>query len=160
MKKYKEILILLIVEILVYRFIGNEEFFLTVKYFTTNRIFYIMISILFNCLYLYYFIEQYYTYILNRNHVIIRCGIKQYYKLIMRKILSTTLIFLISNILFDYILIKRISFYFLILNTLYFLILITLLPKRKEYSFELSITLLITMLLKYEYYVFLLKNTL
>lgn len=153
MKKYKQILILILMQILVYQFVGDVEIFLTVKYFTINRVIYIMLSILFNYFYLYYFIEQYYTYILNRYHVITRCGRKRYYKLVLKKILSTTGIFFISNLILDYIIVKKIIFSYLIINTVYFLIIVMILPKKREYSFELAISLLITLVIKYFYYV-------
>ncbi len=156
MKKYKEILILIVMQISVYQFVGNAEILLNIKYFTMDRVIYIMISILFNYLYLYYFIEQYYTYILNRNHVITRCGMKEYYKLVLKKVLGTIGIFFISNLILDYIIVKKVIFSYLIINTLYFLILIIVLPKKREYSFELSISLLVTLITKYLYYIFVL----
>ena len=94
MKKYKNILFLVIMQVLIYKFVVDIQIFLTTKYFTINQVFYIMISILFNYCYLNYFIEQYYTYILNRNHVIIRCGKNKYYRIILKKIINTTGIFL------------------------------------------------------------------
>lgn len=156
MKKYKQILILILMQILVYQFVGDVEIFLSVKYFTINRVIYIMLSILFNYFYLYYFIEQYYTYILNRYHVITRCGRKNYYKLVLKKILSTTGIFFISNLILDYIIVKKVIFSYLIINTVYFLIIVMILPKKREYSFELAISLLITLVIKYFYCVLIL----
>jgi len=156
MKKYKEIFILMMMQIFIYRFVGDSEIFLNIKYFTIDRVIYIMISILFNYVYLYYFIEQYYTYILNRNHVIVRCGMRKYYKLVLCKILNAIEIFFIFNVILDYIIVKKISFSYLTINTLYFLILIVMLPKKREYSFELFISLLVTLIVKYLYSIFIL----
>lgn len=156
MKKYKEILILILMQILVYQFVGDVEIFLMIKYFTINRVIYIMLSILFNYFYLYYFIEQYYVYILNCNHVITRCGRKRYYNLVLKKVLGTIGIFFISNLILDYIIVKKVLFDYLAINTFYFLVLIVTLPKKREYSFEFSISLLVTLIAKYLYYTFVL----
>ena len=52
--------------------------------------------------------------------------------------------------------VKKMILSYLIMNTLYFLILIAILPKKREYSFELSISLLVTMITKWLYYSFIL----
>lgn len=149
MKKYKELLILLIMQIFVYKFIGDREIFIMTKYFTLNWVIYIMISILFNYVYLTYFIEQYYTYLLNRNHVITRCGRKGYYKLVLGKITSTMGIFFLFNIIIDKLIINKVVLGPLLINTIYFFILMVVLPKRKDYSSELVFSLLLTLIIKW-----------
>lgn len=127
---------------------GNIIFYNGVKYITSTRSIDIMISTVMVTIFYQYFMNSYYYYLLNRNNIIIRVGRKKYTHYIIKKIILSMFLFFLTNLISDFIITRRIDYIYSLLNTLFIGLVVILLPKGKEYNYELMICLLITMILR------------
>lgn len=127
---------------------GSVTFYNGVKYITSTRSIDIMISTVMVTIFYQYFMNSYYYYLLNRNNIIVRVGRIKYAYYIIKKIILSMFLFFLTNLISDFVITKRINCIYNLVNTLFIGLVVILLPKRKEYNYELMICLLITMILR------------
>lgn len=118
------------------------------KYITTYRTIDIMMSILFIFLFFKCFLDNYYYYVLNRNNIIVRYGKKKYILYIIKKILTNMLLLFLVNLIIDFILLNKINLLYNLINTVLISIIVIILPKRKEYNYELLISMAIVLIVR------------
>ena len=127
---------------------GSVIFYNGVKYITSTRSIDIMISTVMVTIFYQYFMNSYYYYLLNRNNIIVRVGRIKYAYYIIKKIILSMFLFFLTNLISDFVITKRIDCIYNLVNTIFIGLVVILLPKRKEYNYELMICLLITMILR------------
>ena len=126
----------------------DNIYYLGVKYITTFRAIDIMYSIIFTFLFFKVFIDNYYFYVLNRNNIIVRIGRKNYNIYILKKILLNSVLLFIINIISDFIMIGTTNFMYILINIILTTLLVSILPKKKEYDYELVVIMIISILTK------------
>lgn len=141
-------LLIIILSIVLKTYYQNEFFYNGIKYLTSTRTMDLMFSILFTFLTFKIYIDKYYYIVLNRYNIITRLKKKEYYKLIINILLKNTIALFIINIIVDFLLVKNVNIFLVILSTTFSCFAIIILPKRKEYSNEMIILLFISIVLK------------
>ncbi len=126
----------------------DNIYYLGVKYITTFRAIDIMYSIIFTFLFFKVFLDNYYYYVLNRNNIIVRIGRKNYNIYILKKILLNSVLLFIINIISDFIMIGTTNFMYILINIILTTLLVSILPKKKEYDYELVVIMIISILTK------------
>ena len=126
----------------------DNIYYLGVKYITTFRAIDIMYSIIFTFLFFKVFLDNYYYYVLNRNNIIVRIGRKNYNIYILKKILLNSVLLFIINIISDFIMIGTTNFMYILINIIFTTLLVSILPKKKEYDYELVVIMIISILTK------------
>ena len=126
----------------------DNIYYLGVKYITTFRAIDVMYSIIFTFLFFKVFLDNYYYYVLNRNNIIVRIGRKNYNIYILKKILLNSVLLFIINIISDFIMIGTTNFMYILINIILTTLLVSILPKKKEYDYELVVIMIISILTK------------
>ncbi len=127
---------------------GGPEFYFRIKYGISKRSIEIMWSILFSFSFLEYFFDCFYFYVLSRNQIIVRIGRIAYYRLIQKRIFLCGLFFLVFNLILDFFIIESSHLDYLLGTTMFMIILFLLLPKRREYTMELLISLILAFVVR------------
>lgn len=127
---------------------GNNEFYFRVKYGMSKRSIEIMWSILFSFSFLEYFIDCFYFYVLSRNQIIVRIGKADYYRLLQKRIFFCVFFFFLFNVVLDFLLIRSIHLGYLLGTTAFMTLLLLLLPKRREYTIELLVSLFLAFIVR------------
>lgn len=154
-KKNSSYIFIILLSIMLYLMRTDTVYFIGVKYITTFLALDIMFSITFTFLFFKVYLDNYYYHVLNRNNIIIRLGKRKYNIYIIKKILTNSFILFIINMIIDYILIRNINFIYLIINICITTALMIILPKKKEYNYELLILIIIMLVIKLITYYFL-----
>lgn len=147
-KKYYNYIFLILLSVALFFMRPSSTYYFGVKYITTFMTLDIMFSILFTFIFFKIYLDNYYNYVLCRNNIITRLGIKKYNLYIIKKVIINSVFLLFTNCLIDFILIGSINIIYLLCNVIVTTILIIILPKKKEYNYELLILLLIVVLMK------------
>ena len=126
----------------------DNIYYLGVKYITTFRAIDIMYSIIFTFLFFKVFLDNYYYYVLNRNNIIVRIGKSKYNIYILKKILLNSILLFFINIISDFIMIGTTNFMYILINIILTTLLVSILPKKKEYDYELVVIMIISILTK------------
>lgn len=148
LKRQSSYLFLIIISIIIRLFYSDDIFYFGVKYITSFRAIDMMISILFTFSLFKVYLDNYYYMVLNRINIITRIGVRKYNLLIIKILLLHSFLIIFINSLLDFLLIGRIKFVYLLLNALISCILVIVLPKRKEYNYELVIIMIVFMIIK------------
>lgn len=148
LKRQSSYLFLIIISIIIRLFYSDDIFYFGVKYITSFRAIDMMISILFTFSLFKVYLDNYYYMVLNRINIITRIGVRKYNLLIIKILLLHSFLIIFINSLLDFLLIGRIKFVYLLLNALISCILVIVLPKRKEYNYELVIIMIVFVIIK------------
>lgn len=136
---------------------SESAYFSGVKYIITFRALDLMYSILFTFLFFKVFFDNYYFHVLNRKNIITRIGRKKYNLYIIKKIVINAGILFVFNAFIDFVLMGRLYLAYLICNILVTTLAVILLPKRKEYEYEMLIVITLIMVIKFIVYWFMIS---
>lgn len=133
MKKYGMLGCIAIASILIYVYLrGDTEIYMQMKYGFPTFPMHTLLSILMITLYVLYMYYAIYQYEAMKSQIIIRKGIHNYYKIILLTYSISLIVFIIINIIIDYILTHQIQLGMLCINAISLLFPVIYLKKRSK----------------------------